>query len=76
MSRNRRGPKAIETSDGGCEFVASEPVGKRREHREGGAHHRGVARVVVIADRQRDVFECGQRVAVLGLEAGQTGRQE
>ena len=34
----------------------------------------GVARVVEIADRQSDVIERGQRVAVLGLEAGQTAR--
>ena len=42
---------------------------------EGGAHPGGVARVVEVADRQRDVIERGQRVAVFGLKAGQTGRQ-
>ena len=26
---------------------------------------------MVVADRHRDVIECGQRVAMLGLEAGQ-----
>ena len=35
----------------------------------------GVARVVIVADRQREVIERGQRVAVFGLESGQTGRQ-
>jgi hypothetical protein len=32
-------------------------------------HQGGVARVVKIADRQREVIEHGHRVAVLGLEA-------
>ena len=34
----------------------------------------GVARVVVVADRQSEVFERGQRVAVLRLDSGQTAR--
>ena len=34
----------------------------------------GVARVVVVADRQSEVFERGQRVAVLGLDPGQSAR--
>ncbi len=65
-----------EPGDGGRRFVASEPVEKGGEDREGDAHPGGVARVVVVADRQRDVIERGQRVAVFGLEAGQTVRQE
>ena len=39
------------------------------------ADHGGVARVVVVADRQSEVIERGQRVAVFGLKSGQTGRQ-
>ena len=31
--------------------------------------------VVVVADRQSEVIERGQRVAVFGLESGQNGRQ-
>jgi hypothetical protein len=57
-------------------FVASEPVEHDGEDREGAAQPGGVDRGVVGADRQRDVVERGQRVAVYGLEAGQTGRQE
>jgi hypothetical protein len=34
----------------------------------------GVARVVVVADRQSDVPERGQRVAAFGLEVGQSAR--
>ena len=40
----------------------------------GRTDHGGVARVVEIADRQRDVIERGQRVAVFGLKAGHTVR--
>ena len=65
-----------EPGDGGRRFVASEPVEKGGEDRQGGADHGGVARVVEVADRQRDVIERGQRVAVFGLEAGQSDRQD
>jgi hypothetical protein len=34
----------------------------------------GVARVVVVADRQSDVPERGQRVAAFGLEVRQSAR--
>jgi hypothetical protein len=57
-------------------FVAPEPVEHGGEDREGAAHPCGVARVVEAADRQRDVVERGQRVAVYGLEAAQTDRHE
>ena len=36
---------------------------------------RSVARVVVVAQSQIDVLERSQRVAALGLEAGQSARQ-
>ena len=55
--------------------IASEPVEKGGEDSQRATHDGGVARVVVVADRQSEVIERGQRVAVLGLEAGQTGRQ-
>ena len=64
-----------EPGDGGRRFIASEPVEKGSEDSQRGTHHGGVARVVEVADRQRDVVERGQRVAVFGLEAGQTARQ-
>ena len=64
-----------ETGDGGRRFVASEPVEKSGEDRQGDADNGGVARVVVVADRQSEVIERGQRVAVFGLKSGQTGRQ-
>ena len=74
---DRRGEGAEgEAGDGGRRFVASEPVEKGGEDSQRGTDQGGVARVVVVADRQREVIERGQRVAVLGLEAGQTGRQD
>ena len=48
---------------------------KRAARTARGPHHGGVARVVVVADRQRDVVERGQRVAVFGLQAGKMDRQ-
>ena len=65
-----------EPGHGGRWFVASEPVEHGGEDRRGAAHRGGVARVVEGADRQRDVVERGERVAVYGLEAAQTDRQE
>ena len=59
-----------------ADFVASEPVEKDGEVRQRGTDRRGVAVVVVAADCQSEVIERGQRVAVFGLESGQTGRQE
>jgi hypothetical protein len=52
----------------------SAPTGCRLEIREGAVQPGGVARVVVGADRQRDVVERGQWVAILGLAAGQSAR--
>ena len=37
--------------------------------------HGGVARVVVVADRQSDVIERGHRVTVCGFESGKSLRQ-
>ena len=65
-----------EPGDGGRRFVASEPVEKNGEDGQRATDRRGVARIVEVADRQSEVIECGQRVAVFGLESGQTGRQE
>ena len=59
-----------ETGDGGRRFVASEPVEKGGEGSQRAKDQGGVARVVVVADRQREVIERGQRVAVFGLEVG------
>jgi hypothetical protein len=64
-----------ETCDGCCWLVASEPVEEGGEHRQGYADHEGVAGLVVVADGHSDVIERSRRVAVLGLERGQTGRQ-
>ena len=64
-----------ETGDGGRRFVASEPVEEGGEDSQRDADRGGVARVVVVADRQSEVIERGQRVAVFGLESGQTDRQ-
>ena len=48
-----------ETGDGGRRFVASEPVEKSGEDSQRDADHGGVARVVVVADRQSEVIERG-----------------
>ena len=64
-----------EPGNGGRWFVASEPVENNGEDGERDADRRGVARIVVVADRQREVIERGQRVAVFGFEEGQNVRQ-
>jgi hypothetical protein len=64
-----------ETGDCGRRFVASEPVEKNGEAGQRDADRRGVARIVVVADRQREVIERGRRVAVVGLLAGQNEGQ-
>ncbi|MDT5351641.1 MAG: hypothetical protein QOJ56_173 [Mycobacterium sp.] len=46
-----------------------------RRYGQRGADRRGVARIVVVADRQRDVIERSQRVAVFGLKSCQKLRQ-
>src|SRR5271166_1245651 len=69
-------PSAVATSTW-WPLVRSVRAGRHGgEDREGGAHRGGVARVVVGADRQRDVVERGQRVAVYRLAGAQTDRQE
>jgi hypothetical protein len=61
--------------DGGRRFVASEPVEKSGEAGQRGADRRGVVRIVVVADCQHEVIECGHRVAVFGLKSCQKLRQ-
>ena len=65
-----------EPGDGGRRFVASEPVEKSGEGCQRDADRGGVAAIVVVADRQSEVIERGQRVAVFGLKSCQTGRQD
>ncbi len=65
-----------EAGDGGRRFVASEPVEKSGEAGQRDADRRGVARIVVVADCQSEVIECGRGVAVFGLKSGQTARQD
>ena len=73
----RRGEGAEgEPGDGGRWFIASEPVEKGGEDSQRAKDQGGVARVVVVADRHSEILEGDERVAVLGLEVGQTGRQE
>ena len=50
-----------EPGDGGRRFVASEPVEKSGEDGQRDADRGGVARIVEVADRQREVIERGQR---------------
>jgi hypothetical protein len=77
LGESRRGEGTeCETGDGGCRFVASEPVENTGKDGQRDADRRGVARIVVVADCQSEVIERGQRVAVFGLGVGQTGRQE
>ena len=57
-----------EPGDSGRRFVASEPVEKNGEDGQRDADRRGVARIVEVADRQSEVIERGQRVAVFGLK--------
>ena len=61
--------------DGGRRFVASEPVEKSGEDGQGDANMGSIARLVVVADCQREVIECGHRVAVFGLKSCQKLRQ-
>ena len=65
-----------EPGDGGRRFVASEPVEKNGEDGQRDADRRGVARIVVVADRQSEVIECGHGVAVFGLKSCQNVRQD
>ena len=76
--RDRRRGEGIEreTCNGRRRFMASEPVEEGGEHHQGYADHGGVAGLVVVADGHSDVIERSRRVAVLGLERGQTGRQD
>ncbi len=74
--RRRRQRTEREPGDSGCRFVASEPVEKSGEDGQGDADRRGVARIVVVADRQSEVIECGRGVAVFGLKSCQNGRQD
>ena len=60
-----------EAGDSGRWFVASEPVEKNGEDGQRDADRRGVARIVVVADRKSEVIERGQRGAVFGLESCQ-----
>jgi hypothetical protein len=56
----RRGERTErETADGGRRFVASEPVEKSGEDSQRDADGCGVARIVVAADCQTEVIECG-----------------
>jgi hypothetical protein len=64
-----------EAGDGGRRFVASEAVEKNGEDGQRDADRRGVARIVVAADCQSEVIECGHRVAVFGLKSCQKLRQ-
>ncbi len=56
-----------ETGDDGRWFVACEPVEKGGEGSQRVKDQGGVARVVEVAEHQREIIERGQRVAVLGL---------
>ena len=71
--RRSRGSEVVEREpgDGGRGLMASDPVQEDGEHSKGAANHGGVTGVVVVADRQSDVIERGQRVAAFGLESGQ-----
>ena len=69
--RRRRERTEREPGDGGRRFVASEPVEKSGDDGQRDADRRGVARIVVVADRQSDVIERGQRVTVFGFKSGQ-----
>ena len=64
-----------EPGDGGRRFVAPEPVEKSGEDGQRDADRRGVARIVVVADRQSEVIERGRGGAVFGLKACQKRRQ-
>ena len=60
---------------GGGWFVVSEPVENGGDDGNRAVDHCGVARVVVVADRQSDVIERGHRVSVCGFESGKSLRQ-
>ena len=66
---------ACEAGDGGRRFVASEPVENSGEDGQRDADRRGVARIVVVADCQSEVIECGHGAAVFGLKSCQIYRQ-
>jgi hypothetical protein len=57
-----------EPGDGGRRFVACEPVEKSGEDGQRGTDRRGVARIVVVADCQSEVIECGHGAAVFDFE--------
>ena len=75
--RNPRCGERIECEpgDGGRWFITSEPIQTCGQIVQGDTHSGGVGRVVVVADRQSEVLERGQRVAVFGLKRGEDARQ-
>ena len=64
-----------ESGDGGRRLVASEPVEKNGEDGQRAAERRGVAAIVEVADRQREVIERGHGAALFGLKLCQNVRQ-
>ena len=64
-----------EAGDGGRRFVAPDPVENSGKDGQRDADRRGVARIVVVADCQSEVIECGRGVAVFGLKSCQKLRQ-
>src|ERR1700758_954572 len=64
-----------EARDDGGAFRAPEPVEARREACERNSDDGGVAGVVVVANRQLEVFERRERVTVLSLEATEDIRE-
>src|SRR6202162_1837380 len=74
LGKYRRGEgREREADEGGRRLVVSEPIEKDSEDSQRGAGHVDTARVVVVADRQSDEIECGQRVTVFGFKSGQIG---
>ena len=53
----------------------AKPVEKSGEDGQRDADRRGVARIVVVADCQSEVIECGHGAAVFGLKSCQKLRQ-
>ena len=53
----------------------SEPIENGCEDSQRGADYSGTARVVVVADRQRDMIKRGKRITVFGFKSGQIGSQ-
>jgi hypothetical protein len=64
-----------EAGDNGRGLVASESVEKSGEDGQRGADRRGVARIVIVADRQSEVIERGHGAALFGLKPRQIERQ-